>query len=175
MHTTTKKSMIKKIYKLWPTNQLLADRDNSHDNRCKRCNSLHENWAHIFCCTSEHNIKYQSNNINEFRTFLQQFHLSKPMITCMISRIQQYINADQRNSPYPIPVNPSNLHLYSLTEIGWSNFLCGRVCKEWFLIHDQYCMNPHLPNYCSTTISGPKLILKLWNFTLSTWFHRNDF
>ena len=53
--STQLKAYIKIIHRKIATNQYLANQSNRHDNRCKCCNLLHEDWSHVFQCKSCHN------------------------------------------------------------------------------------------------------------------------
>lgn len=60
-------------------------------------------------------------------------------------------------------------------KIGWNQFLRGRISKHWIEAHNEYILQ------CSSNIShsssniSTRLILSLWNFSLSCWKNRNPF
>ena len=170
---------MKLAHKLWPTNKLLSHRNNRNDSRCFRCNRLYETWHHVFQCPSTSSKQHHSKALKNLRLYFQTLHLSKPMITIMIAGIQQWLL--QHSPTFPLPGKPYTDIIFSLlqtafleqTQIGWDNFLAGRLSSSWFVAHDLYADNRNLPSHLYSSIIAPKLIRSLWNYSLCTWTQRN--
>ena len=59
------------------------------------------------------------------------------------------------------------------TDIGWDHFLRGRLASSWFTAHDHYCHERHFRSSLISSSIGPKLVIFIWQFGLTFWYHRN--
>lgn len=59
--------------------------------------------------------------------------------------------------------------------IGWNYLLHGRLSINWSRAHSAYVTSHKLLAQFYTSVTMPKLIRSLWNFSLQTWTNRNNF
>ena len=175
------KAFLKLSHELWATNKNLSHRSNRHDSRCARCKRLYENWEHIFTCVSDHSLQFQQKELSTLRLYLQKLRLSQPMITTMLTGLSQWLHQQPPSFPITRPLSHDphyDLLLSAFTDqsqIGWNHFCRGRLALTWFIAHDFYADDRHLPSQHYSKNLGPKLIRALWNYSLNTWNHRNSY
>jgi len=60
------------------------------------------------------------------------------------------------------------------SEIGWDEFLRGRICTDWGKIVHQYYRNMNLGAYRNQSTWETRIISTTWRIFLSTWQKRNE-
>ena len=177
-----RKAYTKLQHRLWATNEVLWKRtQRKHDHRCQRCRSFHEDFEHVYRCTSDDAKTARDSALLTLRTFLNNRKLSAPFIHCFCTGITQWLTL---SSPeFPLDANQYNDDIFhqlriayaTQTDIGWDQLLQGRISKEWFTAHDTYSKQRHLSAPYLSDALGPSLIRAIWQFGLTLWHSRNHY
>ena len=164
------------MHRLWATAKEMNKRDRSHSPRCTRCQHPTEDSYHIFRCSES--LTIQTATTHQLRTFLQTHRVAPLMTTVIIHQLTCWYQ--QSSFSFPFHEHPQDLFLQNLQratqdqqEIGWSNFLRGRLALSWFTTHDIYQQQRQLSSRFSATSLGPNLVLQLWDISRQFWTHRN--
>ena len=95
-----KKAHIKFSNRLLATDAIKNQRNKSHDHRCTRCHSPHEDWEHTFQCRKL-DKNFLQNNVSTLRSNLNHLSVSKPMILLLLHGIDLW----QRDLPIVFPAS----------------------------------------------------------------------
>ena len=121
----------------------------------------------------------QTYTTHTLRQLLQTQKVSPLMITVLIHQLTHWY---QRNpQPFPFDQHPQDTYILLLqqavneqSQIGWSNFLRGRLTNTWYTAHDHDHKARYLSQRYSTTNIAPLLVTQLWDNCRSFWQHRNN-
>lgn len=168
-HSTTKqkKAFMKITHKKWATNEVKSKWSNRNDNRCIRCNKLHENWKHIFTCQSEHAEDFMQETLQDMNTFLVSSKVSAPFQKAFMSGITSWVNIETVTFPYDPEEFDDTVFLLiheaflQKSSVGWDQLFCGRIVNTWFIAHDLYMNQWGLKQSYISQVLGPRLVKHL--------------
>jgi hypothetical protein len=134
------------------------------------CCSEEEDIQHIARCTHAGAAANWETSITALSAWLEQ-HETHPGVThLLLARLNAWRN--HHETGFPIPLIPALQTAYlDQQEIGWFNFLQGRISTYWVTIQSDYYLL--LDSQRSSTTWARKLISKSWDITWHMWLHRN--
>jgi hypothetical protein len=164
---------------LWNTNEQNRKFYGTSD-KCPFCSSP-ETLLHIFTCGSSKATSYRQEAIQEFQRKLDKLKTHSKIADAIVSGLDQWALSSGRATPSIVPFRGSINSMEVLitrafteqhTDIGWLQFLQGKVSKYWVEAQKLTLTKSH-----DTTKSalqwGKQLILEVWSLSKKIWEHRN--
>jgi hypothetical protein len=146
----------------------------------------HEDWRHVLTCKSLDAEMIRGYSWSKLKKQMDKWSLSSDMWIAMESGARHCtmnpLKHDSENMP-PEPSSPFGTTFYTprnrlkvafrvQSQIGWENFLKGRLSQDWIA-----CMDYHFQTNGSKLTGQEcitKLILGLWEHMDRIWTYRNN-
>jgi hypothetical protein len=137
--------------------------------RCPCC-SQYEDIQHIARCTHAGAAATWETSTIALSAWFDKQETHPGVTHLLLARLNAWRN--HYETSFPIPLIPVLRTAYlDQQEIGWFNFLQGRISTYWVTIQaDYYSL---LGSQRSATTWARRLISKLWDLSLQMWLHRN--
>ena len=139
------------------------------DDLCPFCNQK-ETVDHLFQCTDSRPKSFRKKQINLFITHLKSCY-TDPSITLQIHK--HLLSFCNQLEIIPDGDSPTWKALTEQISIGWRQFLCGKISKQWITRQEEYMKKTHSKK--SSFLWSVELINRLWKVAWSIWTFRCDF
>jgi hypothetical protein len=141
---------------------------NSH-NRCPRC-SQREDVPHIIKCTHGAANETWDQSMDSLSTWLSSQQTFPSMSQLFITRLTAW--RENKETHFPLPgVSFLSQAYHEQSDIGWFNFLQGRISNYWVYIQSAYY--EHLDSRRTGHTWAKNLIQHLWTISWNMWQNRN--
>ena len=139
--------------------------------RCPLCEAPVENIRHLLRCSDQRATTTWNEQLLSLEAWLKKAY-THPSIRILILKGLKHWRSTETDYP-PQPTQPDLIYQCTLEQfdIGWFNFLLGRIAKHWALAQDA-----HYKSLCKrhTGQSWAKgLIVELWTLNWKILEHRN--
>jgi hypothetical protein len=139
-----------------------------HD-RCPRC-TRREDIPHIIRCTHGAANETWTNAMDSLSTWLSAQQTFPSITQLFIDRLNAWRNRSEINFPTP-QVSFIATAYNEQQDIGWFNFLQGRISNQWVAIQSAYY--ERLESRRTGHTWARNLIQRLWDASFSMWQNRN--
>jgi hypothetical protein len=140
----------------------------NHD-RCPCCRQP-EDIQHIARCTHAGANAVWEDSTEKLSTWLNQQETHPGVAHLLLERLNAW--RYHHETRFPIPLIPALKEAYlDQQEIGWFNFLQGRISNHWVSIQSEYYRL--LDSRRTGATWARRLISHLWDLSWKMWLHRN--
>lgn len=148
----------KLIFRLWYTGVQQSRRTNEPA-ICPFCQQP-EDWIHVYTCPHPVPKAHRAHAWVTFSHTCQQNHI--PAAT-----VNKFTQGYRYLFPNPPDTFPSSGVVAAQTQLGWHQFLAGRLSTEW---------TQHVPHKSSkdSTVSLSHIVHGIWTYGLALWTFRNE-
>jgi hypothetical protein len=164
--------IIKFIHDKLPTNKRDHMKYKHHSEECAVC-SEKESEDHILHCKSETRKQIRSVWIAEMKHYLSSPHTHTDVKNAIMNELENWLNPGSKTITFRPISREIQQALETQQNIGWRNFVRGRISMEWGEI-----INTHIQieNITDETAEkwGTKLININWKYILQMWNLRNE-
>jgi hypothetical protein len=147
----------------------------------------HEDWRRVLTCKSLEAELIRAYSWSKLRKQMDKWSLSSDMWIAMENEVRHYTLNPLKSDPDNMPLEPPSpfgtmfhtprkrlkVAFRAQSQIGWDNFLKGRLSLDWIR-----CMDHHFQtNGSKLTGRGciTKLILGLWEHMDRIWMYRTTY
>jgi hypothetical protein len=117
----------------------------------KRCMcEQHEDWRHILTCKSLDAEMIRADSWSKLKKQMDKWSFSSDMWLAMESDVRHYTMNPLKRDPENMPPQPSSpfgttfdtprnrlkVAFHAQSQIGWENFLKGRLSRDWIICMD---------------------------------------
>ena len=165
------------MYQVWYAKQTsgwcatgakLAQWDSNADSRCPNCHCLDEDADHIIQCRSAHRTALLMKSISELGDWMKD-NGTHPGISKLVCLYLSGRGQRSFSSPLNIPDSLKQL-CREQDELGWRNFLEGRISTQFRAIQSRYLRVRHPRRTVDTWLRG--FASNLLSITHSQWIFR---
>lgn len=177
-----------------PTATRINDWDKSVNPRCPNCQRTNrlpspydETEDHILRCPHPVLLEARLTSLAKLERTLDFLDTPKDVSTALLFGITSWFDNEQYNGEEPpiswpppnFPYHPQHhepiRHAFEhQSEIGWDEFLRGRISNKWGPIIQQYYRNMNLGARRNCTTWEVQTIHATWHIFLNTWQARNN-
>ena len=172
----------------------MNDRDLSYDQRCPNCprsatlpSPYDEDENHVLRCTNETLLEARCQSLAQLERTLTALETPKDVHTALIYGLvswfdnEPYVFGADRDIEWPPPnfqYHPTDhapiREAFELQcEIGWDEFLRGRIASRWGSIMHSYYRRRNLPAHRNGMAWTVRVISSTWQIFFNTWQTRN--
>jgi len=168
--TGMRRWMVKHVSRQCGVGQCLLKRKHQDHDHCPICDEPNEDTTHVLRCPHANATVCWLDQ----RLALRLWLLKEETDSQLASAIIAHLDAWRSNSPLPKPSGPQKLRrvLADQTEIGWENFLLGRVSLSMTEYQQTHYTHLHSRKRGSTWTT--RLIRKCWHACFQMWENRNS-
>jgi hypothetical protein len=138
---------------------------------CPRCPAVQETPRHVLACPAPSTSVIWSKSLTKLQSWMESTHTMPELQTAVITRLRQWKGETNED-----PLLPEHCGLRSAVlhqdELGWYNFLMGRISLQWQEVQQHYY------EWLGRRNTGRKwttaLIKKVWEVSWDMWDHRNE-
>jgi hypothetical protein len=142
---------------------------------CCMCGD-NEEWIHVITCKSLDSELVRADSWIKLRKLMDKWGMSQDMWISIDNRVHHYTMNPKKRDPDNMPTEPPpsfgptfyvprnrlKVAFRAQSQIGWDNFLKGRLSRDWIT-----CMDHHF-HASGSKLTGQECITKL---TMSLWEH----
>jgi hypothetical protein len=128
------------------------------------CNKAPETFNHVLTCNSPTSTSAHLVLQEKLRSALETMSTPPQLIQLAFNFL-----SDNIDIPTSLSNDLSILH-HSQSEIGWNQFLHGRISQKWCTVYSKLCTKQKV----NPSIWTAWLITAIWHYTHSMWKHRNN-
>jgi hypothetical protein len=139
-----------------------------HD-RCPHCDRR-EDVPHVTRCTHGAANETWAIAMNTFSTWLAAQNTFPSLTQLFVDRLTAWRNNRKIHFPEPQAAYLATAY-HEQSDIGWYNFLQGRISNHWVAIQSAYYK--HLGSLQTGHTWARKLIHQLWDISWNMWQNRN--
>jgi hypothetical protein len=137
--------------------------------RCPCCNQG-EDIQHIARCSHTGATATWEQGAAKLATWFSNQDTHPGISQIMLTRLQAW--RQHQETQFPIPTLPALQITYlDQQEIGWFNFLQGRISTRWVIMQSDYYQL--INSKRTATTWARRLICHLWELSRNMWLHRN--
>jgi hypothetical protein len=138
---------------------------------CPRCAEVKETPLHVLECGAMSTKVIWSKSMTKLQTWMESTNTMPELQTALITRLRQWKGETNDNPTFSTHCGLRAAILHQ-DEIGWYNFLMGRISLQWKEVQQRYY------EWLGRRNTGKKwataLIQKVWEVSWDMWDHRND-
>jgi hypothetical protein len=138
---------------------------------CPRCAEVKETPLHVLDCGAMSTKVIWSKSMTKLQTWMESTNTMPELQTALITRLRQWKGETNDNPTFSTHCGLRAAILHQ-DEIGWYNFLMGRISLQWKEVQQRYY------EWLGRRNTGKKwataLIQKVWEVSWDMWDHRND-
>jgi len=175
-----KTSIYKLIHKWQPTNKVVQRNEKRalHTANCTECGEV-DDQLHYIKCNSEYFEDARKYAWKKFRTVIKKYKRNETMIRIMWIGVKRWVYDElEEDIPRGDEVNDEQFEALKLAyqhqgDIGWSNFIMGRISKHWSKYYELRVKEDEEKNG-KVMAFARDLVRATWKFTLSVWVSHNE-
>jgi hypothetical protein len=178
LNDTDKTRIQKFIHRGLPTNKKINDRDKEHPAMCPSCSEIETN-EHLQCCKNPKRITIRRTTRTNLNKNMEKYDIHVKIKECILLGTGQWISKQEtkinKNELSFTPEGEINKAIDDQNEIGWDNFIRGRLSNRWESIQSQrYTATKAKEKHRDPTIWATSLITTMWEGLIKTWESRNE-
>jgi hypothetical protein len=145
-----------------------------------------EEWRHVITCKSLDAELIRADSWIKLRKMMKKWGMSKDVLIAIENGVHHYTVNPKKRDPDNMPPEPPppfgptfnaprnrlKVAFRAQSQIGWDNFLQGRLSRDWIT-----CMDHHFQS-SGRKLTGQecitKLIMGLWEHMDRLWTYRNN-
>ena len=145
-------------------------RKHQHHARCPRCDIEVEDTTHVITCKATSAYSHWVDATNCLHDWMINEGTNPQLADVIISRLGAWRAKDPLQPvTRPVALMPA---MAEQDEIGWENFILGRISTKWVHFQQVHYQNCHSCKMGSAWAA--KLIRQLWLVVWKMWQHRNN-
>ena len=138
---------------------------------CPRCPEPREVAQHVLSCPAPSTPLIWEKSMSNLRMWMESTNTMPELQDAIITRLRQWKGLTRKNPTWPT-LHGLRIAVAHQDELGWYNFLMGRISIEWKAVQQRYY------EWLGKRNTGKKwavaLIQKVFSVSWDMWDHRND-
>jgi hypothetical protein len=138
---------------------------------CPRCPETREVAQHVLSCPAPSTTPIWEKSMSNLRMWMESTNTMPELQDAIITRLRQWKGLTRKNPTWPT-LHGLRIAVAHQDELGWYNFLMGRISIEWKAVQQRYY------EWLGKRNTGKKwavaLIQKVFSVSWDMWDHRND-
>ena len=185
--------IIKFAHRWSATATRMNDWDRSVNQRCPNCmrtdtlpSPYDEDEDHILRCTNDTILDARCRSLAQLERTLSALDTPKDVHAAILFGLESWFDNERYHGAEPAIEWPPPTYQYHPTdhapiqaafelqcEIGWDEFLRGRICSQWGTIMQSYYRRMNLPPHRNGMAWEVRVISSTWQIFFNTWQTRN--
>jgi hypothetical protein len=137
---------------------------------CPRCPEQRETPLHVLECPAPSTTMTWERSVTKLQVWMELTHTMPELQTAIVTRLRQWKGTIRGNPVWTAKFGLREAVMYQ-DELGWYNFLMGRISIQWKEVQHRYYQ------WLGKRNTGRKwataLIKKVWEVSWDMWDHRN--
>eukprot|EP00957_Ditylum_brightwellii_P049721 3770534-Ditylum_brightwellii.AAC.1 len=118
---------------------------------CHICCADIETWQHLFQCQHTDTVAVRTLAVTKFRSTLIKMKTAPILCQIIYHQVAHWCKLPS-GSPPSVPTDATGALVLradaAQDDIGWNNFIKGRIVKDWYLAQAHYCREiPNRPTH----------------------------